>query len=91
MKNHGTILTLDVYSDDEFPSAVREVEINAAQRFGYVDPVPDFETDVKFLACSKWGDVYVVHVADLRTGSTASGRLTQQNVRHGDSFRSLSV
>lgn len=91
MKNHGTIIIIDVFSDDEFPGAVKQVWQEAATRFGYGAPREDFfEVDVRFLACSRWGDVYVVHVTDKLRAETATGRLTQQNVRHDDAFRTLS-
>jgi hypothetical protein len=90
VKNHGTVLTLDVFSDDEFPDAVKTAWQEAGKRFGYGAPLEHFfQVEVKFLACSRWGDVYVVHVTDPNKDETASVRLTQANVRHGDSYRPL--
>lgn len=92
MKNHGTILTKDVYSDNEFPDAVQEAWKAAGRRFGYGAPIEKFfDIDVQFLTCSRWGDVYMVHVTDKSSGATASVRLTQQNVRHGGSFHPLAT
>lgn len=81
MKNHGTVWTCDVEDDTQFQRVVDQGREVAAQSMKCgVGVVTD---TVQFLACSAHGDVYMVHYASP-FGDTASARLTQLFVRHGD-------
>jgi hypothetical protein len=82
MKAHGTVWVQDVEDDTQF-SRVVEQGSEVAQRAMKSGPGIMLTPRVEFLACSKHGDVYMVHYSNT-LGDTASARLTQLFVRHGD-------
>ena len=85
MKNFGTVAQLDVVSSEDFQSRVDQIVEIAGRRFGYGVPKgAGLDVRVEFLATSKRGDVYMVHVSDRvgRPPQFASGRITQLTDGH---------
>lgn len=81
MKNHGTVWVQDVEDDTQFPHVVEQAREVAARTMKCgVGVVND---DVRFLACSPHGDVYMVHFSSPY-GETCAARLTQMFVGRGD-------
>ncbi len=84
MKNFGTVAQLEAANSDDFQNRVEQIITIAGRRFGYGDPLnAGLTVNVEFLAMSKRGDVYMVHVADPSREHLASGRITQLFDGHG--------
>lgn len=77
MRNHGTIMVLDVEDNRKFSQAVEQGAEAAARTMKC--GVGVVTVDVKFLTCSRYGDVYMVHYASPFSEACAV-RLTQLSV-----------